>query len=67
MEEIFSSQAAGLALTGAGAYLKGIFLPAPVASNPPPPVGEQRGAERDRQTAPQQPTHTKLILTRNLR
>lgn len=27
MEEIFSSQAAGLALTGAGAYLKGIFLP----------------------------------------
>lgn len=35
--------------------------------NPPPTPVSSRGGERGRQTAPQQPTHTKLILTRNLR
>lgn len=49
---------------GAGAYLKGIFLP-PLP--PPPTPASWKWAKHDRQTAPQQPTHTKLILTRNLR
>lgn len=44
MEEIFSSQAAVLALTGAGAYLKGIFLP------PLPPTSHLLKESRARQT-----------------
>lgn len=51
MEDIFSSQAAVLAPTGAGAYLKR-DLPAPVASNPPPPVGERSAADRQPHSSP---------------
>lgn len=56
MEQIFGSQAACLALTGAGAYLKGIFLP---PSSPPRLSPLLRGGERsatDRQSHSSPPT-----------
>lgn len=70
MEKIFGSQVTALALTVSWAYLekkkKQDFF-GPCCLQPPTPVGKPRGVERERQTAPPQPTHTKLILTRNLR
>lgn len=50
-----------------GLFEKGSSFSRCLNVSPTLPPASRRGGERGRQTAPQQPTHTKLILTRNLR